>query len=210
MKKLITMIGVAGMVCLSPGCRKNVAQPEVPTTNGTSRVQSERTTANARPGQQDTATLYVLLDSKPCTTPQSQYTSASIDIRRIQVFNADYGWEDLTPVPGAWDVVSIQSAPVPIAEITENSTVHAGRITKIALTFGDNNQLVVNDVGASCYKISGNRVTLDLDEEITTGTLNEIVVSIDICGNINVEPRTGQDPCYVLKPQFAFESFTVQ
>jgi hypothetical protein len=195
MKKIIMMMGIAGMLYLLPGCEK-------------SEVQSKETAQHKQ--QEDTATLYVLLDSKPCSIPQAQYTSATVDIRGIKVFNTEHGWEDLTPVPGAWDVVSLQTAPVPVADLTENSTVHTGTITKIALTFGDNNELVVNDNRARCYKIDGKELVLDLKGEITAGSLNEIVISIDICGNISVHEQYNDEPCYTLKPVMAFEDFIVR
>jgi hypothetical protein len=192
MKRILSVIGIAGALCLFPGCKKSEIKPVG--------------TASADLVQNKQATLYVLLDSKPCSTPQKEYTSATVDIRGIKVLNTEHGWEELVPVPGAWDVVSLQTAPVPVAEITENSTVHAGTITKITLTFGSNNQLVVNDQAADCYKIGAKEVTLDLNAEIQAETLNEIVVSIDICGNIEVSYDGGT--CYTLKPVMAFQSFT--
>lgn len=190
MKKIISMIGIASMFCLAPACKKSDAKP-----------------VEANKAHADTASLYVLLDSKPCSTPQSQYTSATIDIRGIKVYNTVHGWESLTPVPGAWDVVSLQTAVVPVADITENSTVHTGIITKIALTIGDNNQLVVNNDQARCYNIGTKEIILELEGEITANSLNEIVISIDICGNIEVTQHYNQDPCYTLNPVMAFESF---
>src|SRR5687768_13524261 len=109
MKKIIS-IGVAGVLCLFTACKKDEPQP----------------VAAAAKQKQDTASLYVMIDSKPCSTPQKQYTSATVDIRKIKVLNSVHGWEELVPVPGAWDVVSLQTAPVPVAEITEVSRVHSG------------------------------------------------------------------------------------
>lgn len=192
MKKIISMIGMASLLVLSPSCKKSTVKPqEEPATQA----------------KEETAKMYVMLDSKPCSTPQSEYTSATLDIRGIKVLNSQYGWENLTTVPGAWDVVSLQTAPVPVADLTEQSTVHTGTITKIALTIGDNNQLVVNNVGMSCYNISTKEIVLDLNQEIQMNTLNQLVVSIDICGNITVNNRYDQDPCYTLKPVMAIESF---
>jgi hypothetical protein len=197
MKKLISMIGIASAICLFPCCKKSDSQPDVPSTQS-SQVQK----------QIDTAKLYVLLDSKACATLQSQYTSASVDIRNIAVLNSEVGWEELTTVPGAWDVVSLQSAPVPVADLTEKSTVHAGSISKIRITFGDNNKLVVNDQPVDCYSLSRKEIILDLEANIEARSLNQIVVSIDICGNIKVTPRYNDTPCYTLDPVMAFESFS--
>jgi hypothetical protein len=191
MKKIITLIGIAGTLCLSPGCKKKNVEPAE---------------ALAKQTVTDTATLYVLIDSKPCATPQTQYGSATIDIRGIKVFNTEAGWEELVPVPGAWDVVSLQTAQVPVAEITENTRVHAGAITKIALSIGDNNKLVVNDQAADCYKIASKEIVIDLQGEIKAGALNEIVLSLDICGNFSVQTRYNESPCYTLKPVFGFQS----
>jgi hypothetical protein len=188
MKKIISLIGVIGMICLFPNCKKDEVKPA------------------AKAQQVDTASLYVMIDSKACATVQSEYTSATIDIRGIKIFSAEDGWQELTPVPGAWDVVSIQTAPVPIAEITEVTKVNAGAITKITLTIGNNNQLVVNDQGADCYNIATKEITLDVTGEIKAGALNEIVLSVDICGKFTVEPRYQDDPCYTLAPVFAFQS----
>jgi hypothetical protein len=198
MKKILCMMGMAGALLLVPACKKNDSGPSGPVNS------------SAAQQKQDTASLYVLIDSKPCSVPQDEFTSASVDIRGIKVFNAEHGWEDLTPVPGAWDVISLQTAPVPVAEITEVSGVHTGTITKIALTFGSNNQLVVNDQQAPCYRIGAAEVVLDLNAVIQAGTLNEIVVSIDVCGNIKLQNKYDQEPCYVLKPVMAFQSFTVR
>jgi hypothetical protein len=193
MKKLISMIGIGAALCLAPSCKKSDIKPQ-------------EVSANPQKAQEDTATLYVLLDSKPCSAPQDQYTSATVDIRGIKVFNTAHGWEDLTPVPGAWDVVSLQQASVPVADITEKSKVHSGTITKIALTFGTNNHLVVNDNAASCYRLKVHEVVLDLQGEISAGSVNEMVVSIDICGNITLQTHYGEDPCYILNPVMAFQS----
>jgi hypothetical protein len=213
MKKLMIMIGISGALCLIPSCKKNVVNPSPKNGDAsatTTQAASPATNTLARQTLTgDTASLYVLIDSKPCGTLQPQYPAVTVDIRGIEVFNRDYGWESLTPVPGAWDVVSIQAAPVPIAEITEVSQVHAGRITKIALTIGDNNHLTVNESEASCYKIAGKRFVIDLDENITKDALNEIVLSIDICGNIQLE-TTEEGSCYVLKPEFQFQSITLR
>jgi hypothetical protein len=190
MKRIISLIGVAGMLCLFPNCKKEKAEP----------------VSEAKTEQVDTASLYVMIDSKPCSIPQSQYTSASVDIRGIKIFSSVSGWQELTPVSGAWDVVSLQSAPVPVAEITEVTKVNAGAITKIMLTIGDNNKLVVNNQGASCYKIEPKEIVIELNGEIKADALNEIVLSIDICGNFSVQTRYQEDPCYTLKPVFAFKS----
>jgi hypothetical protein len=197
MKKIMTIIGIASLLSLATFCKKDTAKPQEPDNPA---VQSQQ--------KEETAQLYVLLDSKPCSTPQNQYTSASVDIRGIKVHNSVYGWEELVPVPGAWDVVSLQQAPVPVADITEKSTVHTGTITQIVLTIGDNNKLVVNNAAARCYNISPKEITLDMNGVITAGTLNEIAVSIDICGNISVQTRYDQEPCYTLKPVMAFEHFS--
>jgi hypothetical protein len=198
MKKIMTMIGMAGIICLFPQCKKSAAKPDE--VNGPMSPQ--------KMVQHDSTSLYVLLDSKPCSTPQGQYTSASIDIRHIQVFNTECGWQELTPVQGAWDVVSLQSAPVPVADITEQSSVCSGTITQIKLTFGDNNRLVVNDQAAPCYNLSTREVVLDMHGVINANTLNQLVVSIDICGNISVEQPYNEAPCYTLHPVMAFESMT--
>lgn len=196
MKKILTIIGMASAMLLSPSCKKSTVKPQEVGGTATQQVK-----------QEETAKLTVLLDSKPCSNPQSQYTSATLDIRGIKVLNSEHGWEDLTPVPGAWDVVSLQSAPVPVADITEQSTVHTGSITQIALTIGDNNKLVVNDVAAHCYNISTKQIVLDVQGVINANTVNELVVSIDICGHISVQPKYQEDPCYTLTPVMAFESF---
>jgi hypothetical protein len=197
MKKIMTMIGMAGMICLFPHCKKTDAKPTEP--NGP--------TTNQRMAQ-DTAKLYVLLESKPCSTPQKQYTSATLDIRHISVFNTESGWEELTPVAGAWDIVSLQSAPVPVADITEKSTVHTGTITQVKLTFGDNNKLVVNDQAAPCYQLSTREVVLDIHGQINAKTLNQMVISVDICGNITVVAPYDEPACYTLHPVMGFESLT--
>jgi hypothetical protein len=200
MKKIISMIGIAGSLCLFPCCKKSDNKPDVPGSGSPNTQQNMTAVKNA--------SLYVSLDSKACAVPQSEYTSATVDFRTIKVFNTEFGWEDLTAVPGAWDVVSLQTAPVPVAELTEISPVHSGTITKIKLIVGDNNQLVVNDQAARCYNISTHEIILDLEGEIEVGSLSRIVVSIDICGNITVEPRYNDEPCYTLKPVMKFESFT--
>jgi hypothetical protein len=199
MKKIMTFIGLAGILCLTPYCKKSSVKPQEP-ANSTAQQQQQQI--------QETAQLYVLLDSKPCSAPQKEFTSATVDIRGIKIKNSVSGWEDLTPVPGAWDVVSLQQAPVPVADITEKSTVHTGTITQIALTIGDNNHLVVNNSPARCYNISTKEIVLDMQGVITAGTLNEIVVSIDICGNISIQTKYDQEPCYTLKPVMAFEHFS--
>jgi hypothetical protein len=191
MKSTISILGIVGALCLFPGCKKDDVQPIAAVS---------KTTAP------DTASLYVLLDSKACATVQSQYSSATIDIRGIQVFSTEHGWQDLTTVPGAWDVVSLQTAPVPVADLTETTKVKAGAITKIKLTIGDNNQLVVDDKQASCYKIAKKEIILDVQADVKANALNEIVISIDICGNFTVEQRYQEDPCYTLNPVFAFQN----
>jgi hypothetical protein len=193
MKKIMTIIGMASVMLLSPSCKKSSVKPQEPAAQQTKA--------------EETAQMYVLLDSKPCSTPQSEYTSATVDIREIKVFNNSHGWESLTTVPGAWDVVSLQTAPVPVADLTEHSTVHAGTISKISLIIGTNNELVVNNVAQHCYNISQKEIVLDLEEEINVNTLNELVVSIDICGNFSVSTKYDQDPCYTLKPVMAVEGF---
>jgi hypothetical protein len=210
MKKLITLIGIVSALSLIPGCRKDSVQPIKPVNSNAPAIHSSDPMIAARITSGDTASLYVLIDSEPCGTVQSQYTSASVDIRDIEVFNTQYGWEHLTPVPGAWDVISIESAPVPIAEITEVSQVHAGEISKIRLTIGENNQLVVNNEAASCYKIQGNKIVINLDETITADALNEIVLNIDICGKFKTEVQEDSSICYLLKPEFSFQSITVR
>lgn len=191
MKKTISTIGIVGMICLFLYCKKDNPQPA---------AAAEKTV------QSDTATLYVLIDSKRCSIPQAQYTSATIDIRGIKVFNTVHGWEELTPVSGAWDVVSLQTAPVPVAEITENTKVHSGTITKIMLTIGTNNKLVVENKAADCYKIGVKEITLELNGEIKADALNELVLSIDICGKFTVTHRYQEETCYTLTPVFGFQS----
>jgi hypothetical protein len=198
MKKIMTIIGLAGMICLFPNCKKSAAAPEH--VNGPMSPQ--------KLVKQDSAKLYVLLNSKPCSTPQNQYTSATLDIRHISVFNTETGWEELTPVAGAWDLVSLQSAAVPVADITEKSSVSTGTLTQIKLTFGDNNKLVVNNQAAPCYNLSTREVVLDMKGQLNVNTLNQIVISVDICGNITVEQPYNEGPCYTLHPMLAFESLT--
>ncbi len=189
MKNTLSILGIAGILCLFPSCKKENPEPVV----------------EAKTRQVDTASLYVLINSKACATLQTEYTSATLDIRGIKVFSAEHGWQELTPVAGAWDLVSLQSATVPVAEITENTKVKAGAITKIMLTFGTNNQLVVDNQAATCYKIGVKEVTIDFEGEIKAGALNEIVLNVDICGNFSVETRYQEDPCYTLTPMIEFQ-----
>jgi hypothetical protein len=187
MKRVISILGIAAGLYLLPGCKKDNTVPA------------------GRAPQADTATLYVMINSLPCDSTMKQYTSASVDIRGIKVLTTA-GWEELTPVPGAWDVVSLQTAPVPVAEITNNTKVQAGTISKIMLTFGTNNKLVVNNQAATCYKLGVTEVTLDVQGEIKADALNEIVLNIDICGKFTVQQRYQEDPCYTLTPTFTFKS----
>jgi hypothetical protein len=196
MKKIMTMMGIAGALCLAPSCKKNDVEPNALKTPVTQEVQNEKTS------------LVVVLDSKTCSRPQEQYTSATIDIRGIKVYSEEHGWQELETVPGAWDVVSLQSAPMPIAELTEPTGVKPGMISQIALTFGDNNQLVVNDAPARCYNLGEKEIVLDFEGEIKADMLNQLVISIDICGNIIVNEKYNEDPCYTLNPVMAFESLT--
>lgn len=198
MKKIISMIGIGAALLLAPSCKKSEVKPQEPVSVNS---QSQR--------HGDTASLYVLLNSKPCETPQNQYSSATVDIREIKVFNTEHGWESLTTVPGAWDVVSLQTATVPVADLTEKTTVHAGTITKIALTFGTNNHLVVNNTAAECYRLGTREVILDIQGELRANTLNELVVNIDICGNITLNAPYGEVPCYTLNPVMSFHSLNV-
>ncbi|MCE3259651.1 MAG: hypothetical protein K0S12_1292 [Bacteroidetes bacterium] len=193
----MTIIGMAGILCFSPSCKKSDVKPQGSNNQSTQHQAHE-----------EMAKLYVMIDSKSCETPQSEYTSATIDIRSIQVNNGEHGWEDLTPVPGAWDVVSLQTAPVPVAEITEVSTVHTGTITQIKLIIGDNNKLVVNDAAAKCYNVEPKEIILDLKGELRANTVNEIVISVDICGKFTVHTKYDEEPCYTLKPVMAFQSFS--
>ncbi|MCE3226118.1 MAG: hypothetical protein K0S32_669 [Bacteroidetes bacterium] len=198
MKKIMTIIGMAGMLCLAPSCKKKDVKPLEPNNN----INVQHAV------NQKTAQMHVLLDSKPCSEPQNAYTSATLDIREIKVFNSEHGWEDLTTVPGAWDVVSLQSAPIPVADLTEHTAIHTGTITQVKLVFGSNNKLVVNDQAASCYGLSTKEVILEMHGEINANTFNEMVISIDICGNISVHQKYDEDPCYTLKPVMAFQSLT--
>jgi hypothetical protein len=191
MKNTISTITIAAILCLFAGCKKDDTHPSA---------------AAVRTTLPDTATLYVMIDSKHCSTPQSEYTSASVDIRGIKVFYTDHGWIDLTPVPGAWDLVSLQTAPVPVAEITENSKVFAGAITKIMLTVGDNNKLVVDNKAANCFKIGTKEIMIDLQGNIQANALNELVLSVDICGKFTVVSKYQEETCYTLTPAFAFQS----
>jgi hypothetical protein len=195
MKKIVSIIGIAGVLCLFPHCKKDSEKPEQPATPGSK--QQSRTTAQ----------LHAQLTSKLCVPQQEQYDQVILKITGAKVYNTVYGWEELVPMPSGADLVTLQTAPLPIIDFTEYTTVHEGLITKITLTFSETNQLTVNDRVASCYKLAYHEMTLDIEGEIHAGTFNEILLGIDICGNISVETRYQQEPCYTLNQVMEFKHF---
>ena len=192
------MIGIGAMLCFVPSCKKSDIKPQ--------KVDETYGTQLQKPGN---ASLYVMLESKSCATPQKEFTSATVDIRGIKVFNPAFGWEELTAVSNAVDVIALQNGPVTMTKLSETSTIHSGAITKIALTIGDNNKLVVNNKPIRCYNISKRDVVIDLKGEIDAGSANKLVLSIDVCGNITVQSKYDQEPCYTLNPVMAFENINI-
>lgn len=202
MKKLITMIGMGALLCLAPSCNKSKIMPQETAAVNT---EAQRAPAPQDPFVQVNTSFYVMLASTFCSNPEKQYTSLMLDIKGVRVFNPATGWQDLKTVPAGWDLVYSQQGIAPGWNITERMPVNPGKITQMAITFGNNNKLVVNNSPASCFKLGAQEVVVDVRGEIKEGAVNELLVGIDICGNIGVQSVPDMDPCYVLKPVLHFE-----
>lgn len=187
------MIGIGAALCMVPSCKKSDIKPQ------------EAAASNTQQQEQNGTTMYVMLASKPCSTPQKDYTSVIVDIRSIRVYNTLHGWEELPSIAGKWDLVNMQKENIPGLNITERVAVNSGLITKVAITFGENNKLEVNNYPASCFNLGAREVILDLKGEVKAGAVNEILISMDICGNIMAETNSDGNSCYTLKPVMEFQ-----
>jgi hypothetical protein len=200
MKKLITMIGLGAVLCSVPACKKsNIAPKEATASNS---IEQRDPGLPLQPVEGNTS-LYVMLASKACLSPQKEYTSLKVDIRGIRFYTAEEGWQALPTIDAGWDLVSMQQGPG--LNITNVKAVSPGTITKVAIFFGDHNELVVNDRPASCFKLGAQEVIIDLKEGIIANAVNELQVSIDICGHIGVQPNADGTQCYILKPVMEFK-----
>lgn len=201
MKKLITIIGMGAMLCMVPACKKSDIKPQ--------NLQ-EVTASTAKQGQpaapvnQNNTSMYVMLASKTCANPQKEYSSLIVDIKSVKIYSDKYGWEELPAFVNGWDLVSMQQANITGLNITDRLPVHSGTITKVAVIFGDNNKLVVNDKTASCFKVGTREVIVSLRGEIKANAVNELLLSMDMCGNVSVQTNSDGSQCYVLKPLVEF------
>jgi hypothetical protein len=204
MKKLITMIGLGAALCLVPACKKsNIAPKEATASNS---IEQRDPGLPLQPVEQNTS-LYVMLASKACLSPQKEYTSLKVEIRGIRFYTAEEGWQALPTIDAGWDLVSMQQGTG--LNITNVKTVSPGTITRVAIIFGDHNELVVNDrPAASCFKLGAQEVIIDLKEGIKANAVNELLVSIDICGHIGVQQNNDGTQCYILKPVMEFQRLT--
>lgn len=182
-----------------PACKKSNITPKdsIATVTGD----------NQRLMQQDAVgtSLYVMLASKPCVTPQKEYTSLTVDIKGVRVYSLENGWQTLPVTATGLDLVSMQQENMPSLNLTDRIMVQAGTITKVAINFGVNNKLVVNNKPESCLKLGTQEVILDLKGEVKKDAVNELLVSMDICGNITAQTGNDGNRCYLLNPSMKFE-----
>lgn len=202
MKKIITLIGIGAALCFAPSCRKSTITPQKfeAVDNIQERVPSQPQT----PANENTS-LYVMLKSAACATPQKEYTSMMLNIKDVRVFNPATGWQDLKAVSNGWDMLFAEQGTTPGFNITELMAVNAGKITKAAITFGDNNKLVVNNKIASCFSLASREVVVDFGGEVKAGRVNRLVLDLDACGHIGMQTNADGAQCYVLKPVVYFD-----
>ncbi|MBA3664581.1 MAG: DUF4382 domain-containing protein [Bacteroidetes bacterium] len=203
MKKLITIIGMGAMLCMVPACKKSDIKPQELSTTTADAKQSPQ----SDPQTQD-ASLYVMLASKGCSTPQKDYTSVIVDIKSVKVYNAENVWVELPVVSGTWDLVRMQQGDIPGLNITDRKNVKAGAISKVAITFGDNNKLVLNNKPVSCFKLGAQEVIMNIRGEVMAGRVNELLMSINICDNMSTQVNKDGTTCYILKPDMQFQRIT--
>jgi hypothetical protein len=203
MKKLITMIGIGAALCLAPSCKKSGTRPILDTKVN---AVAERALPQQQPPAADINTsLYVMLASKPCLAPEKEYTSLMVDIVGVQVYSEKLGWRELNTFDADWDLVSMQHGTG--INISDRMEIDPGTITKVAVRFGENSTLDVNNQRA-CFKLASQEVVIDLKGEIVKGSVNELKLAMDMCGHIGVHVDNEGTKCYILKPVVDFVSLT--
>ncbi|MCW3078177.1 MAG: hypothetical protein JWO32_2786 [Bacteroidetes bacterium] len=186
---------------MAPSCKKSNMMPKG-VSDATETQQKQGPSPQPVP---DNTSMYVMLASKPCSNPQKEYTSLTVDIRGVKVYSPENGWVTLPMVAGWWDLVSMQQGNSAGLNITNRIAVRPGGITKVAVSFGVNNKLVVNNDAASCFKLGTQEVVFDMKGEVQKNAVNELLIAMDICGNISVETNNDGNKCYLLKPVVQFE-----
>lgn len=205
MKKLITMIGIGALLFLAPSCEKSNIQP---IDNSATTELEERSIGQDLQPLRNKTSLYVMLSSKPCLSPQREYTALMINIKAIRFYTEQHGWQSIQPLNQSFDLVKMQSMDTGF-NITDRYIVPPGTITKVALTFGDQNRLAVNNVPVNCFKLANQEVVLDMKGEIKAKEVNELLLSMDICGNISLQNNnSGDNKCYILKPLVEFQKIS--
>ncbi|MGZ4044184.1 MAG: hypothetical protein ACXVO9_13350, partial [Bacteroidia bacterium] len=122
MKKLITMIGMGALLCLVPACKKsNIMPGEASASN-----ETEQRGLPQNPLPVVNTSMYVMLTSKPCATPQKEFNSVLVDIRSVSVYNQTTGWQEFKTIASGWDLVALQQGAIPGLNITDRLKVNHG------------------------------------------------------------------------------------
>lgn len=199
------MIGIGAALCMVPSCKKSNLMPQEVTN---SAVSAERQLPQQDPQVQDATTMYVMLASKGCDNTQRDFTSVIVDIDRVKVFSEEHGWVELPALAGSWDLVRMQKNDIPGFNITDRVAMKAGIITKVAITFGENNKLVVNGKPAECFKLGAQEIMIDLKGEVKANEVNELKLAMNICGNIGTQTNGDGTQCFIMKPVAEFQGIT--
>jgi hypothetical protein len=190
MKKIIYLMSV-GLLFAFTACKKD-AGPAPAAVN----QQASQGKASIKLMSTACASIHVNTPEPTAAAKAKAITGLNVDIQRIMLYSETKGWIDLKLTPGVYDLVALQNNAS--VYLTEQTSIDAGEFKQLYIYFGGNNSIMVNGA-KKCMRLKSSALTIDLNAIIKSGTLNEIILGIDFCDALSVDP-TYDSECYIFDP----------
>jgi hypothetical protein len=219
MKKLMYAMGFIGLLSLLPSCAKSTKFAPASETQSSNRPAPEHATEVVLPENTESGLLAVRLTATGCDQIQSEpqtpeleneqarlspFSSIKLDIRAIKVYSEENGWSDLKVNAAVYDLITLQNELG--EEIAARTSLKEGNISKIAITFGRSNSVMVKGK-TFCLRSSANEVIVDLKAKLQAEHYGEMILNIDFCNNIHLEDNYDSGSCYVIKPMITLKQY---
>jgi hypothetical protein len=171
MKKFIALGLIATMGIVAQSCNKDEATAN-PGTMGTMKVKMTDDPAN--------------------------YAALNMEITKVEAFSEQSGWITLNSQS---QMVSVLSLTNGTETILANTAVSAGVYSKLRITFGSTNTLVLNaESGGNTCNLgfgsnSSHQVEIEINEQVESNSTAEILIDFNVAGSI-----IGSGTTYIVNP----------
>jgi hypothetical protein len=121
------------------------------------------------------------------TDAPGDYAMLNVEIERVDVYSESSGWVTVSNESQIVNVLSLTNGKS--ITLANQSNIETGLYTKVALYFGEDNELMIHDDGQSTsFDLSGQgAVIIEINQQVDANTQAEVLLDFNVAESIHVD-----------------------